>query len=159
MWCCLLVSTTHSSLSWGCMPYSWFTKTLDCEWMLILIKCLLYIYPHDRLVFLWDLLMRWILLINTLLANYSCILRIKLKSFRVLIVFLLRFYLFIWEREGKRDSRGRDRGKSRVMTERRDWCGAWSQDPEIVTWAEGRRLTDWATQVPQRWSHFVLFFS
>ena len=26
--------------------------------------------------------------------------------------------------------------------------GAWSQDPEIMTWAKGRCLTDWGTQVP-----------
>ena len=32
--------------------------------------------------------------------------------------------------------------------------GAWSQDPRITTWAQGRHLTDWTTQGPQ-----IFFFS
>ena len=37
------------------------------------------------------------------------------------------------------ESEGRGRGS-----------GALSQDPKIVIWAEGRRLTNWVTQVPLR---------
>ena len=33
------------------------------------------------------------------------------------------------------------------------WCGAQSQNPRIMTWAKGRSLTDWTTQVP-----FLNFF-
>ena len=33
-----------------------------------------------------------------------------------------------------------------ASTSRRTLCGARSQDPGIMTWAEGRCLTDWATQ-------------
>ena len=36
--------------------------------------------------------------------------------------------------------RGRGRGRSRLPTARA-WCKTWSQDPEIMTWAKGRRLT------------------
>ena len=28
-------------------------------------------------------------------------------------------------------------------------CRAWTQGPEIMTWAEDTRLTDWATQASQ----------
>ena len=28
------------------------------------------------------------------------------------------------------------------------WCGALSQDPGIITWADGRCLTNWAAQMP-----------
>ena len=31
-------------------------------------------------------------------------------------------------------------------------CGAPSQDPGIMTWAEGRCLIDWATQAPLHWA-------
>ena len=50
---------------------------------------------------------------------------------------------------------GRDRGRSRLSTEREAWCGAPSQDSGIMTWPRGRRLTNWATQVP----HKVTFLS
>ena len=45
--------------------------------------------------------------------------------------------------------RGRGRAGSSLPTEQGAWCGAPSQDPGIMTWAKGRRLTDWATQAPQ----------
>ena len=41
------------------------------------------------------------------------------------------------------EGRGRGRGRSRLC-----WAGVQSQGPAIMTWAEGRRLTDWVTQVP-----------
>ena len=50
------------------------------------------------------------------------------------------------ERECKQAHRGR--GRRRLPTEQGASFGAWSQDPGISTWAEGRRLTDWATQAP-----------
>ena len=36
--------------------------------------------------------------------------------------------------------------------------GAWSQDPEIMTWAEIRRLTDLATQAPWILFLFTSYF-
>ena len=65
--------------------------------------------------------------------------------------FFLRFYLFIWQREIPGDrgrQRQREREGSRLPAEQRAWCGTWSQDPEIMTWAEGSGLTHWATQAP-----------
>ena len=43
---------------------------------------------------------------------------------------------------------GRGWGRSRPLTEQGAPCRAWSQDSEIMTWAEGRHLTDWTTQGP-----------
>ena len=61
---------------------------------------------------------------------------------------------FIWaenqrerEHEWRRGQRGR--GRSRLSTEQGAQIHASSQDPRIMTWAEGRSLTDWATLVPQ----------
>ena len=45
----------------------------------------------------------------------------------------------------------RGRGKSRLPTEQGAWHGAWPQDP----WAEGKHLTDWATQVPLKFTRFL----
>ena len=58
-------------------------------------------------------------------------------SFYQNLFFSSRFYLFIWERE-----------TSRLPAECGAWHGAQTQDPEIMTRAEGRYSTDWATQAP-----------
>ena len=69
-------------------------------------------------------------------------------------IFLKRFYLFIsergreWECMSMSRGRGRGRGIRWFPTEQGAWGMAPSQHPGIVTWAEGRPLTDWATQVP-----------
>ena len=39
----------------------------------------------------------------------------------------------------------------------RGWCQARSQDPGIMTWAKGRCLINWATQVPQE--HIILQYT
>ena len=46
------------------------------------------------------------------------------------------------------EGRGRRRGTSRLPGEQGAQPGAWSQDSEIMPWAEGKHLTDWTTQVP-----------
>ena len=46
------------------------------------------------------------------------------------------------------EGRGRQRGRSRLLTEQGAWLRVPSQIPGIMTWAKGRHLTDWATQVP-----------
>ena len=57
-------------------------------------------------------------------------------------------------------SRGRGRGRSRLPAEHRVTHETQSQDPGIMTWAEGKRLTDWATQAPYSSNNFkVLFFA
>ena len=75
----------------------------------------------------------------------------------MLLFFFLRFYLFIWQRERQRErehKQGEGRGKSRLPTEQGAWCGARSQDPEIMTQAEGSRLTK--TEPPR--CPLLLFF-
>ena len=47
---------------------------------------------------------------------------------------------------GKGRSRGR--GRSRLRTEQEAWHRALSQDPEIMSWAEDRHLTDRAAKQP-----------
>ena len=63
--------------------------------------------------------------------------------------FFLRFYLF--ERESKREhewGRGEGQREKQTLSWARTHHGAWSQDTEIMTRAEGRYLTNWLMQVP-----------
>ena len=70
--------------------------------------------------------------------------------------FKKRFYLFESERGRKYKWRkGRGRGKSRLPFEQGARCGAWSQNPEMMTWAKGRHLTAWNTQAPQNVSFYL----
>ena len=93
----------------------------------------------------------------TLTCMYTCEIHIVVIIYNIL--FLLKI-LFIWEREGVR---GRDRGRSQLPDEQGAWCGAPSQDPKIMTWVEGRCLTNRATQTPHTYlltfSNFVLYWS
>ena len=63
--------------------------------------------------------------------------------------FFFFMILFIWQWESTSRGSGRRRGRSRLLIEQGARCRAWSQDPEM-TQAEGRCLTDRATQVPQK---------
>ena len=57
--------------------------------------------------------------------------------------FLLYYFLPFFLREHSRTGgRVRGRGTSRLPSEQGAWYGAQSQDPGIMTWAEGRHLTD-----------------
>ena len=59
----------------------------------------------------------------------------------IILHFFKTFYSFIWQTEVTSRQRGRHRergGGSRLPAEQRARCGARSQDPEIMTWAEGR---------------------
>ena len=83
---------------------------------------------------------------------------IKDHSLDLICIFIL--YLFTWEggcvflfyfiylNERGRTSSGKGRGweRSRLPAEQGALCRSQSQDPEIMIWAEGRRLTNWATQ-------------
>ena len=75
-------------------------------------------------------------------------------------IFLKDFiYLFIWEKgkEKERDwgtSRGSRRGQSWLPDEQGTGCRTRSQDPGIMIWDEGRRLTKWATQLSQKFFFF-----
>ena len=57
-----------------------------------------------------------------------------------------KFYLFDRVCKHRQES-GRGRGRS-SSAEEGAWCRARSWDPGIMTWAEVRRSTSWATQVP-----------
>ena len=52
------------------------------------------------------------------------------------------------EQEHEWGERGRGKGRSRFPSQQGAGCGTWSQDLRIMTWAKGRCLTYWATQVP-----------
>ena len=72
-------------------------------------------------------------------------------AFLFFLIFLKDFiYLFHRQRSQVGREAGRERGRSRLPAEQRARCGTRSQDPEIMTWAEGRGLTHWATQAPRR---------
>ena len=67
------------------------------------------------------------------------------------LLFLRFLFLFIWQRERERErehKQGEEEREKQAPFEQGVQCGAQSQDPEIMTWSEGRHLTDWATQVP-----------
>ena len=59
--------------------------------------------------------------------------------------------IYLTERASAQAGGGADRGRkrSRLPAKQGAQCGAWSQDPGIMTWAKGRCFTDWATQVPR----------
>ena len=71
------------------------------------------------------------------------LLRIKVIIFCKLF-FFQKLYLFIWETASQREStsrrNSRGRGNNRLPTEQGAQHGAWSQDPGIMTWAEGRHF-------------------
>ena len=76
--------------------------------------------------------------------------------------FKKRFYLFEGEIEIYREStsgvEGRGRGRSELPAEQGAWNSVRYQDPEIMTWAEGRCPADWVTQVPQNLSLLINFW-
>ena len=41
---------------------------------------------------------------------------------------------------------GQKEREKQTPAEQGAWCGAPTPDPEVMTWAEGRHLTDWTTQ-------------
>ena len=59
----------------------------------------------------------------------------------------LKFYIFIWDWENKRESTSKVREKQTP-------CWALGSISETTTWAKGKYLTDWATQGP----HYLAFF-
>ena len=71
----------------------------------------------------------------------------KMYQFCFIYLFILKIF-FIWEREGRRAwVGGGTKGQEDSPAEQRV-CGAWSKDYEIMIWAEGRHLNDWANQGP-----------
>ena len=75
----------------------------------------------------------------------SMIWGLYLLTFNIFSTFIL-FLSFIYLLE--RMSRGgRGRGRSRLPAGQWAQCGAWSQDPRIMTWTEGRCSSDWGTHI------------
>ena len=70
----------------------------------------------------------------------------------LLLLLLLLLQDFIYLREKRVSEKEHEQGERQrekpTPSEQGAWRGAPSQDPGIMTWAEGRCLTDWATQVP-----------
>ena len=69
-------------------------------------------------------------------------------------IFLKNILIYLREKQSTQ-AEGRGRGRNRLPMEHGAQFGAWSHDPGIMTWAEGRHLTNWATQVPPH--SFILF--
>ena len=64
-------------------------------------------------------------------------------------IFKKIFFIYFFDRKRERErahAGGNGRGRSRLPAEQGARCGARSQDLGIMTWAEGRRSTDWAPQ-------------
>ena len=83
-----------------------------------------------------------------------CFFKIICSSYWVVFNFFNKDFSYYLEGELERDSTREHRGRRRrrLITEQGTWCGTQSQDPKTMTWAEGRRLTSWATQtIPVDW--------
>ena len=89
---------------------------------------------------------------------YSIVSSFKVFPFSPNFSFVRRIYVFIYLRqraEVRRKVKGR--GRNRLLAHQGAQIGVWSQDPGILTWAQGRHFTYWATQVPQKFP-FLFFF-
>ena len=82
------------------------------------------------------------------------------------IVFYHNFKNYFWEREREHGrGRGRERGRQKIGSglcadSREPNAGLKLMNYEIMTWAEVRHLTDWATQVPRTlYSQYVYIYN
>ena len=75
---------------------------------------------------------------------------------------LKKDFIYLREKEQKQEEdRGREREADSLLSREPD-AGldpTWSQDPEIMTWAEGRHFTDWATQAPLQFQLLLKVYS
>ena len=84
---------------------------------------------------------------DSLLSSYSDSFVVQTQHISKAFFFKI-LYIYWRECESKNTCRGRGRRRSRFPIEQGAWWKAGSQDPEIMTWAKGRHLTNWAIQVP-----------
>ena len=61
--------------------------------------------------------------------------------------FFKKYFIYLFDRE-RAQAGGVGEGEADAPAEQGARRGTWAQDPRIMTWAEGRCFTDWATQVP-----------
>ena len=74
------------------------------------------------------------------------------------IVFIFFKILFIYsgdthrerERERERERKAETQAEGEAGSLQWAWCGTWSQDPKITTWAEGRHSTTEPPRAPPR---------
>ena len=77
----------------------------------------------------------------------------SILSVSVLFFFFYLMFVYFWERDRAQAGEGQRGGRHRI------WSRLWAVSPEpdagleltdceIMNWAKGRRLTNWATQVP-----------
>ena len=95
------------------------------------------------------ILMKWISLKKEASSNQEPHI---LLQYTWLIMPSLKIFIYLFPRKHKQEEQPRGRGaggRSRLPIEQGAWCKAGSQDLEIMTWAKGRRSTEWATQGPQ----------
>ena len=71
--------------------------------------------------------------------------------FTFIKIYFLKDFIYLIERERAWTGGGAE--------EEGDIGSPLTQDPGIMTWAEDRRLTDWATQVPQYLLIIIIFLS
>ena len=74
------------------------------------------------------------------------LLTVQLLAYYIMSSFFFKKDLFILEREREQEraGRGAERISSRLPIEYGAWCGAQSQDPEIMTWAKIKsQLINW----------------
>ena len=79
-----------------------------------------------------------------------------------MLIFLKKdFYLFIWQRERERSESEHKQtewqagGEAGSLPSKEPDVGTRSQDAGIMTWAEGSRSTNWATQASLN-LHFLI---
>ena len=86
-------------------------------------------------------------MLQEMVPNWDMVPILFLPFFSFFFFKILFIYLREQEWEGEhKQGEHRGRGRSRFPAEQ--GAGAWSQDSGIMTWAKGRCLPNWATQVP-----------
>ena len=88
---------------------------------------------------------------NFQILLFHCMHKFRIRLFlfyHFIYLFLKILFIYYYLFEGERESmsRVRGRGRSRLLTEQGTGCRATSYHRGIMTWAQGRCLTDWATQ-------------
>ena len=127
-----------------CPPCYSLCSTNKWNHMIIDSLCLIYFTKHNLLLSHPCWYKSWVFILSdggTILHSiYGPRLLYPFVCWRAIVTKLWEYfiYLFIRERESKHvHKQGRGRGRDRLPAEQGTWWVAPSQDPEIMTWAEG----------------------